>query len=295
MSGYIDIVCNLYDPEGVRKNQTGIDENFKRQVRMDRALWGGIPVSQYLRKMDRAGIERSLLIAVRAGDLNVKHSFEVPYERVAKVVNKYPDRFSGLAGVDPFRGMAGLRDLEVAVRQMGFVGAHLYPHWFGLPPDHAKYYPYYAKCAELDIPIMMQIGHNLVYSKERRLPSVARPITLDQVAIDFPELALLGIHLGVPWIDEAISMAWKHENIYLAGDAYAPKHWPKQYVHYANTYGSHKVMFGTDWPVIDPERAVKEIDALQMRPESHRAMMRDNALRVFKKIPRRSSKSAGKR
>jgi predicted TIM-barrel fold metal-dependent hydrolase len=285
MSGYIDIVCNLYDPEAVRKGQTGIDEGFKRQVRMDRRLWGGIRVSQYLRKMDRAGIERSLLIAVRAGDLNVAGSFELPYERVARVCARYPDRFSGLAGVDPFRGMQGLRDLEHAVNDLGFVGAHLYPHWFGLAPDHAKYYPYYAKCCELDVPIMMQIGHNLVYSRKRRLASVGRPITLDQVAIDFPELRLIGIHIGVPWTDEAISMAWKHENVYLAGDAYAPKHWPKAFAHYANTYGSHKVLFGTDWPVIDPERAVAEIDALGMRPDSNRRMMRDNALAVFTRLP----------
>ncbi|KPJ79415.1 MAG: hypothetical protein AMJ58_12100 [Gammaproteobacteria bacterium SG8_30] len=262
-----------------------MDEGFKRQVRMDRRLWGGIRVSQYLRKMDRAGIERSLLIAVRAGDLNVAGSFELPYERVARVCARYPDRFSGLAGVDPFRGMQGLRDLEHAVNDLGFVGAHLYPHWFGLAPDHAKYYPYYAKCCELDVPIMMQIGHNLVYSRKRRLASVGRPITLDQVAIDFPELRLIGIHIGVPWTDEAISMAWKHENVYLAGDAYAPKHWPKAFAHYANTYGSHKVLFGTDWPVIDPERAVAEIDALGMRPESNRRMMRDNALAVFTRLP----------
>ena len=284
MSGSIDIVCNLYDPEAVRKGTTGIDETFKRQVRMDKRMWGGVPVSQYLRKMDRAGIERSLLIAVRAGDLKVRGSFELPYERVEKVCAKYPDRFSGLAGVDPFRGMTGLRDLERAVKEMGFVGAHLYPHWFELAPDHAKYYPYYAKCAELEVPIMMQIGHNLVYSQNRRLPSVGRPITLDQVAIDFPELTLIGIHIGVPWTDEAISMAWKHDNIYLAGDAYAPKHWPKAFVHYANTYGSHKVLFGTDWPVIDPERAVEEIAALGMRPEAHRQMMRGNALKVFAKL-----------
>jgi len=295
MAGYIDIVCNLYDPEGVRKGQTGIDDAFKRQIRMDRRLWGGVRVGDYLRKMDRAGIERSLLIAVRAGDMNVAGSFEVPYARVARICAKHPDRFSGLAGVDPFRGMQGLRDLEHAVNELGFVGAHLYPHWFGLAPDHAKYYPYYAKCCELDIPIMMQIGHNLVYSRKRRLPSVGRPITLDQVAIDFPELKLIGIHLGVPWIDEAISMAWKHENIFLAGDAYAPRHWPKQFVHYANSYGSHKVLFGTDWPVIDPERAVQEIAQLGMRPESHRAMMRDNALAVFTRIRGKRSKARPRR
>lgn len=282
MTGAIDIVCNLFDPKAVRLGQTGLDDTFKAQVRLDKRYWRGIPVSQYLRKMDRAGIERSLLIAVRAGDMNVRGSFELPMDRVAEVCDRWPDRFSGLAGVDPFRGMKGLADLSHAVRNLGFVGAHLYPHWFGLAPDHAKYYPYYAKCAELGVPIMMQVGHNLVYSRERRLPSVGRPITLDQVAIDFPELTLIGIHIGVPWTDEMISMCWKHANVYTAGDAYAPRHWPASYVHYLNTYGRDKVLFGTDWPVIDPERAVREVKELGLRPESERALMRDNALRIFK-------------
>jgi predicted TIM-barrel fold metal-dependent hydrolase len=287
MAGAIDIVCNLFTPTEVANGQTGLDDDFKAQVRMPPEIRGGVTVEDYIARMDRAGIERSLLIAVRAGDINVRGGFEVPYERVHEVCQAHPDRFSGLAGIDPFRGMQGLRDLERAVRDYGFVGAHLYPHWCGLAPDHAKYYPYYAKCCELDVPIMMQVGHNLVYSRHRRLPSVGRPITLDQVAIDFPELRLIGIHIGIPWTDEMISMCWKHENVFVCGDAYAPKHWPPQFVHYANTYGSGKVLFGTDWPVIDPERAVREIDALDMRPESHRLMMRDNALRVFR-LPTRA-------
>src|SRR5579885_2113093 len=235
MNGAIDIVVNLFTAEEVRLGRTGIDDDFMDQVRMPAAMRRGVSVEEYLARMDRAGIERSLLIAVRAGDLRVKGSFEIPYERVAEVCRAHPDRFSGLAGVDPYRGMQGLRDLERAVREYGFVGAHLYPHWFGLAPDHAKYYPYYAKCCELDVPIMMQVGQNLIYSRERRLPSVGRPICLDQVAIDFPELKLLGIHIGVPWTDEMISMAWKHENVFIGVDAYAPKHWPPQLVHYLNT------------------------------------------------------------
>ena len=282
MSGAIDIVCNLFTPREVKLGQTGLDEAFKVQVNMPEAIRGGVLIEDYLGKMDTAGIDRSLLIAVRAGDIRVQGSFEIPYQRVDEICRQYPDRFSGLAGIDPFRGMQGLRELEHAVREYGFVGAHLYPHWCELPPDHAKYYPYYAKCCELDIPIMMQVGQNLVYSRERRLPSVGRPICLDQVAIDFPELKLIGIHIGVPWTDEMIAMCWKHENVFTAGDAYAPRYWPEQFIHYANTYGRHKVMFGTDWPVVDPERAVAEVDALGLRDESRQLLMRDNALRVFK-------------
>jgi len=280
--GSIDIVVNLFTAREIANNQVGIDQDFMAQIRMPPDMRKGVSIPQYIAKMDRAGIDRSLLLAVRAGDLRMKGSFEIPYQRVHEVCKKYPDRFSGLAGVDPYRGMQGLRDLERAVKDYGFVGAHLYPHWFGLAPDHAKYYPYYAKCCELDIPIMMQVGHNLIYQRDRRLPSVGRPISLDQVAIDFPELKLLGIHIGIPWTDEMISMAWKHENVFIGVDAYAPKHWPQQLVHYLNTYGRHKVLFGTDWPVIDPERAVAEIDALDLRPEAKAMLMRDNALRVFR-------------
>ena len=282
MAGFIDIVVNLMTPREVQEGRTGIDEAFKEKIRMPAPLRGGVPVEDYLAKMDRAGIERAFLVAVRAGDMAVRGSFEIAYARVREVCAAHPDRFSGLAGVDPFRGMQGLRDLETAVREYGFIGAHLYPHWFGLAPDHAKYYPYYAKCCELGIPIMMQVGQNLVYSKERRLPSVARPITLDPVAIDFPELTLIGIHIGVPWTDEMIAMAWKHENVFIGVDAYAPKHWPAQLVHYLDSYGREKVLFGTDWPVIDPERAVAEVAAIELRPASRAALMRDNALRVFR-------------
>ena len=281
MSGIIDIVVNLYTPQEVELGQTGLDDDFKKQVRMPEEMRGGVSIPDYINKMDQAGIERSLLIAVRAGDIRVKESFEVPYESVHKVCVEHPDRFSGLAGIDPFRGMEGLKDLEYAVDEMGFVGAHLYPHWCELPPNHKKYYPYYAKCCELGIPIMMQVGHNLVYSRKRRLPSVGRPIYLDEVAIDFPELKLIGIHIGIPWTDEMISMCWKHENVYTAGDAYAPKYWPDAYVHYANSYGQKKVLFGTDWPVIDPVRAVEEFNDLNFRESASQRILRENALEVF--------------
>ncbi len=282
MTGAIDIVVNLFTPYEVENNQTGFDANFTSQVRMPEHMTTGVTMDDYLRKMDAAGIERSLLIAVRAGDLAMKGSYEIPYAQVAQWCGRYPDRFSGLAGVDPYRGMQGLRDLTQAVKEYGFVGAHLYPHWFKLAPDQALYYPYYAKCCELDVPIMMQVGQNLIYQKDVRLPSVARPILLDQVAIDFPELTLIGIHIGVPWTDEMIAMAWKHQNVFIGIDAYAPKYLPPALKHYMNSYGADKVMFGTDWPVIDPERAVREMKAHDFKPASYDKIMRGNALKVFR-------------
>jgi predicted TIM-barrel fold metal-dependent hydrolase len=279
--GAVDIVVNMYTPEIIAEGRAPTDESFRDKVRVEKSHRQGLTLEQYIEKMDRAGIERSLLVAVRCGDLRVRGSTEIPYEKVHAAVQRYPHRFSGLAGIDPTRGIAGLKELDRAVKEFGFVGAHLYPHWFGQAPDAAIYYPYYARCAELGIPIMMQVGHCLVYQKDRRLPSVGRPMTLDRVAIDFPELTLIGIHLGYPWTEEMISVCTKHPNVYMAGDAYAPKHWGASAVHYANTFGQDKFMFGTDWWVIDPERAVDEVAELHFRPISLRKIMRDNALRVF--------------
>ena len=282
MSGYIDIVCNLFTPREVREDRTGLDESFMAQVRMPSEWRGGVSLADYVQRMDKAGIERSLLIGVRAGDLRVTGSFEVPYDYVHEACQQFPGRFSGLAGIDPTRGMQGLGDLEHAVKELGFVGAHWYPHWYSMPPDAPQIYPYYAKCCELDVPIMLQVGQNLIYGKNRRFPTVANPILLDRVALDFPELKIIGIHIGVPWTDEMIAMCWKHQNVYTAGDAYAPKHWPAQFVRYADTYGSHKVMFGTDWPVIDPVRGVEEARQLGLRDAAFKRLMRDNAMTVFR-------------
>jgi predicted TIM-barrel fold metal-dependent hydrolase len=281
-AGAIDIVVNAFTPQEVENNQTGFDANFMAQVRMPEEMRDGVTIEDYLRKMDAAGIERSLLIAVRAGEPAWHGSFEIPYQQIAQYCDAYPDRFSGLAGVDPTRGVQQLKELDHAVNELGFVGAHFYPHWFRMPPDSALCYPIYSRCEELGIPIMMQVGQNLIYQKDVRLPSVAKPILLDQVAIDFPNLVLIGIHIGVPWTDEMIAMAWKHENVYIGIDAYAPKHLPASLKHYMNSYGSHKVMFGTDWPVIDPERAVSELHEHALRPESLEKIMRGNAVKVFR-------------
>lgn len=280
--GAIDIVVNLRTPKEFTGGAVSSDSSFQDKVRQSSSIRQGVEIEEYMKMMDEAAISRSILCAVRCGDLRVKGSTELKYERVYEVCKQYPDRFSGAAGVDPTRGMQGLRDLEVAVKEYGFVAAHWYPHWFAMPPDAAQIYPYYAKCCELDIPIMMQVGQNLIYQKDRRLPSVAKPILLDQVAIDFPELRIIGIHLGTPWVDEMISMCWKHDNVFMAGDAYAPKYWPPAAVHYANSYGQDKFMFGTDWPVVDPRRAMKEVHEHNFRPAAKAKILRNNAIKIFK-------------
>lgn len=277
----IDAVVNLWTPEA---NTYRVDRGgfFVDKMHVSQETNDGISIEQMLARMDAAGIEHSFLIASRSGRLGHPACYHLPYRLVAEAVSQHPDRFSGLAGLDPYEGMDGVRELESAVRDLGFIGAHFYPHWFELAPDEAKWYPYYAKCVELDVPIQLQVGQSMIYDQRYRLRSVGRPITLDAVACDFPELKLIGIHVGIPWTEEMIAMAWKHKNVYIASDAHSPKYWPESFVHYINTFGSDKVLFGTDFPILDFERTRTEIEALGLRPDAKKKFLRDNALRLYK-------------
>jgi hypothetical protein len=222
-------------------------------------------------RMERAGIDKAFMIAPALGIWNV------PYETIDQAVRKYPDKFYGLAGINPEDRMKGVYELERAIKELGFVGAHLYPHWFKTPPNDKIYYPFYAKCAELGIPIEIQIGH----CAQTHLPTVAHPMTLDEIAIYFPELKIVGIHIGWPWVTQAIAVALKHPNVYIGCDAHSPKYWTEEFIHFVKTRGKHKVIFGTDFPILDLERTVKELLDLHLPEEVFNKITRENAVRVF--------------
>jgi len=278
----IDCVVNPITPAVMALRPEWSKSFWTRKIGRESAIGSGVTDEEMLRLMDAAGIERAFLIATKCGRLGLPGSWHLPYELVADAVRRHPKRFYGLAGLDPTEGMEGVRALERAVKELGFIGAHYYPHWFELPPDHARWYPFYAKCVELDIPVQLQVGQSLIYTPEQRLRSVGRPITLDPVACDFPELKLIGIHVGIPWTDEMIAMAWKHPKVYIGCDAHSPKYWPASFIQYLNTYGQDKVIFGTDYPVLDFKRTRDEIEALGLRPEPKKKLLRDNALRIYK-------------
>jgi predicted TIM-barrel fold metal-dependent hydrolase len=277
----IDVVCNLFTEEVVRSRPTWTREFLGDKIGQSEQTLKGVSVDEMLDEMDRAGIQLALLIAPVLGSGHPA-TWRLPYEKVVDVVEEHPDRFRGLAGIDPTEGMSGVRRLESAIRDYGFVGAQFYPHWFGLPPDDRRWYPFYAKCAELDVPIQLQVGHCLRYSADYPLESVGRPLTLDRVACDLPELKIVASHIGWPWVEEMISVSWKHPNVYVSSDAYAPKHWKPEFIQFINTWGQNKVLFGTDFPVIGIERAVSEIQELGLREQPLKKFMSENALSLYR-------------
>ncbi|CAN5840119.1 amidohydrolase family protein [soil metagenome] len=272
MISAIDAVVNLWTAEivqGLPEHMATFYEHMGIGPKYSKI---GVTIEEQLQLMDEAGIEKGILMAMSLGE------YDVPYEVIHQVVQAHPERFYAMAGINPLSGMKGVRKLEHAVKEYGFIGAHVYPHWFRTPPNDKIYYPFYAKCCELDIPIQIQIGH----SAQTLIPTVAHPILLDEVAIYFPELRIIGIHIGWPWVEEAIAVAWKHPNVYLGSDAHAPKYWKPEFIHYLRTRGQDKVIFGTDWPIIDFARSRTEISHLNLTSEVEKKLFRENVIRVYK-------------
>ncbi len=131
--------------------------------------------------------------------------------------------------------------------------------------------------SDLGVPFCTQIGHTgPLMSSE-----VGRPIYLDRVALDFPDLVIVGGHIGYPWTDEAIAVATKHRNVFIDTSAYTARRYPSQLVQYMNANGREKVLFGTNYPMITPEKALQGLDALGMDPEAQELFLHRNAQRVF--------------
>jgi uncharacterized protein len=233
--------------------------------------------SEYVEAMDAAGVEKAIIAAQSAG------VWEVPYERVFEATQQFPGRLYGMAGIDPRDIKEGVSRLELAVRDYGFVGAHSYPHWFQLPPDDRKYYPFYEKCVELDVPIQIQVGR----ASQRSLVSVARPETIDRLAVDFPDLKVIGIHTGAPWEREFIHVSWKHPNVYVGCDGRHPRTWARDLVDYIRGEGTYnggpgKCIFGTNFPLFDFDEMIDAVDALEFDADIRRSLLRDNALKVYR-------------
>jgi predicted TIM-barrel fold metal-dependent hydrolase len=279
MTGAIDILCNHFTPDNIRRNflhNPSEVDTFTRLGLMDN-LKGHEP-RDFLGYLDDVKVDKVLVTAIQVGAwFGDEHRVQTEAEELFEDAKADPSRICGLYGIDPNRRMEGVRKLERAVKEFGFKGAHIHPHGYGVPPDHAHYYPYYAKCAELGVPVVLSMGNT-----QDMLPiEPGRPVHLDKIALYFPELTLVCTHTGWPWIGEAIALASKHRNVYLGTSAYAPKYWEPEFVKFMNSRGQDKVMWGTDYPMITHSRSLREIDALELREGPKAKLLRENALRVF--------------
>jgi predicted TIM-barrel fold metal-dependent hydrolase len=230
----------------------------------------GTTLAQLVDEMDAAGVERSILCAGYRGADNL------PWVREA--IERHPDRFAGSLVVDPRTGMAAVRAVEAAVRDLGFVLIRVLALETQLAYDHAAYFPVYAKCAELGVPITVNVG-----IPGPRVPGrVQDPIVLDDVCCFFPELTVVMSHGGDPWADVCVKLMTKWDNLHYMSSAYAPRRIPAPVVEYLNGRGRRRVMWASDYPILEFARCRDEIAAMPLRDEETRFDFAfGNAARMF--------------
>ena len=232
------------------------------------------PIGLTLAAMDEAGVDIGVLTAWHGPGGTL-----ISNDEVHAWVAAYPDRFVGVAGVDLARPMHAVRELRRCVRELGFIGLRAIPWLWEAPPTDRRYYPLYAECVELGVPFFTQVGH----TGPLRPSETGRPIPyIDQVAIDFPELTIVGGHIGYPWTEEMIAVARKHQRVYIDTSAYTARRYPPELVRYlTSSSGRHKVLFGSNWPMIAPARALEQLDDLGLDAETRDLFLGSNAERVL--------------
>ncbi|HEY8172627.1 MAG TPA: amidohydrolase family protein, partial [Dehalococcoidia bacterium] len=218
--------------------------------------------------MDGAGVEKCI----------ISTSVEAPDARVLSFPRVHPDRFVLSASLDPRNGMKALRALESMARDEPLVLARIAPFMVGaLPPNDKVYYPVYAKCIDLELPIAVNTG-----IPGPPMPGKCQdPMYLDEVCVFFPELKLVMAHGADPWWDVAIRLMIKYRNLYLQTSAYAPRYFPPQLIHFMNTRGQEKILFASDHPVLSFDRCIKEAEALNLREGVLDKFLYANAERLF--------------
>jgi len=248
------------------------DNMFKRPEVLEK----GIPIDDMVAEMDTYRVES---MVVSGYDARKGSGLFIDNDWVAALSKKCPGRVIGGIGVDPLRNINEvLHEIDRCVAAYDFRLVRLFPYAASLAPDDRRYYPIYAKCVEHKLAIWTQVGHTAGL-----MPSEpGRPIYLDRVALDFPELRIIGGHIGWPWEEEMVAMAVKHPNVYLSTCAHAPEHWPATTLKFLKTRGREKVIFGTNWPYIPYSRYFRKFDALGLDAETERLYLRDNLLRVLR-------------
>ena len=263
--------ANLRDRESLEEFEFPAQYMFKHVPQVEATT---DRVHALLELMDKFGIERAMIGVASRGD-------ESRSDDSRRALRNHPDRFFGCVDVDPNRGMDAVRDMVHAVEVLGVKAASAFPCGLNpqVPINDKKFFPIYAKCVELDIPINVTAG-----VPGPRVPFAPQYVGLiDEVCWFFPELKFVTRHGCEPWADLAVKLLLKWPNLYYATSAFAPKYYPKEVIHFANTRGADKVMYAGYFPMgLTLERIFGDMPDVPFRDHVWPKFLRENARRVFK-------------
>jgi predicted TIM-barrel fold metal-dependent hydrolase len=209
----------------------------------------------------------------------------VSSEAVAEACAANADVLMPFGSVDPWKGAAAVRQARRLVTEYGVRGFKFHPSLQAFHPNRRRFFPLYQTIEELGAVALFHsgqtgIGAGLPGGGGIRL-KYANPLALDDVAAEFPELRIVIAHPSFPWQDEALAIATHKPQVYIDLSGWSPKYFPPQLVQYANTLLADKVLFGSDFPVLTPDRWLADLDTIGLRPEVRPKLLKENAVRLL--------------
>jgi predicted TIM-barrel fold metal-dependent hydrolase len=206
-------------------------------------------------------------------------------EEIATRAAEHSDVLIPFGSVDPLRGAGAVAQARSLVRDYGVRGFKFHPTLQGFAPNDQAFYPLWAEIESLGVPALLHsgqtgIGAGLPGGRGLKL-RLSDPMLVDDVAADFPGLTVILAHPSVPWASSSISIATHKANVYIDLSGWSPKYFPADLVRAANSYLQDKVLFGTDYPLLTPERWLRDFETLDLKPAAKAKILKSNAVRVL--------------
>ncbi|NYE19348.1 amidohydrolase family protein [Microbacterium immunditiarum] len=237
-------------------------------------------LAEYYRERSMAAVVFTVDSVSQSGD-----DPEPANEEVAQLAAAHSDVLIPFASVDPARGAAGVRLARRLIEEYGVRGFKFHPSVQAFYPNDRSAYPLFELIQEHGLVALFHTGQTGVGAGQRGGGGIrvkyANPLHLDDVAADFPDMDIVLAHPSFPWQDEALSVATHKPRVYIDLSGWSPRYFPPQLVQYANTLLREKVLFGSDFPVITPERWMSDFERLEIKPEVRPLILKENAARLF--------------
>jgi len=215
-----------------------------------------------------------------------KEPKKITNEEVAELAHQHADVAIPFASVDPHRGKDGVLLARKLIRDYGVRGFKFHPSVQEFSPNDRLAYPLYEAIAEAKLPAIFHTGQTGVGAGTRGGGGIrlkySNPMLLDDVAVDFPDMPIVLAHPSFPWQEEALSVATHKPQVYIDLSGWSPKYFPPILVQYINTLLKDKVLFGSDYPVLSPERWMADFEKLDIKPEVRPLVMKTNAAKLLK-------------
>ncbi len=235
-----------------------------------------------------AGHYRSRRMAAVVFTVDAEHATghrRIPNEEIAASCAQHRDVLIPFASIDPHKGGAGVREARRLVADHGVRGFKFHPSLQGFAPDDRLAYPLYEAIEELGAIALFHTGQTGIGAGVRGGGGIrlrySNPMLVDDVAVDFPDLRIILAHPSFPWQDEALAVATHKEHVYIDLSGWSPKYFPPQLVRYANSLLQDKVLFGSDYPLITPDRWLADFAALDIKPSVRPKILKQNAARLL--------------